>query len=154
MLKDRMSKSTIDTTEPIRDGRYSILTRRQRLKPRGSMKNSASISTDHSTLDQDFQCRELLSATEPIMSGSEDGERMLWVNNGTLMKSPRLSRVNSGSLTHLIFKETEPQPILDAQILTQDGGNCSNLMELSLETSRSIKCWMSQVELMEKTETS
>jgi hypothetical protein len=31
----------------------------------------------------------------------------------------------------LIFKEMEALPILDAQLLTQDGGNYSSLMELS-----------------------
>jgi hypothetical protein len=76
MLRDRISRFTEDITEQIRDGRYSILTRRQRLKPRDSMKNSDSISIDHSTLDQDSQCRELPSATVPTMFGSEDGERM------------------------------------------------------------------------------
>jgi len=75
MLKDRISKSTEDTTVPTKDGRFFILIRRQRLKPRDSMKNSDSTSIDHSILDQDFQCRELLSATVLTMSGSEDGER-------------------------------------------------------------------------------
>jgi hypothetical protein len=77
MLKDRISKYMEDITEPIRDGRYSILTRRQRLKPRDSMKNSDSILIDHSTLDLNFQWRELPSATVLTTSGSEDGERML-----------------------------------------------------------------------------
>jgi hypothetical protein len=76
MLRDRMSKYMEDTTEPTKDGRYSILTRKQRLKPRDSMKNLDSISIDHSTLDLDSQCKESLSAMEPTTSGSEDGERM------------------------------------------------------------------------------
>jgi hypothetical protein len=109
MLKARMSKYMEDTTVPTKDGRYSILTRRQRLKPRDSMKNSDSISIDHSTLDQDCQCKELLSATVPTMSGSEDGERMLLANNGSSMRFQRQSRVSNGNITHLISKETEDQ---------------------------------------------
>jgi hypothetical protein len=111
MLKDRISRFMEDTMEPIKDGRYSILTRRQRLKPRDSMKNLDSISIDHSTLDQDSQCRESLSAMEPTTSGSEDGERMPWVNNGSSMRFPRLSRVSNGNIIHLISKETEDQPM-------------------------------------------
>jgi hypothetical protein len=73
------------------------------------------------------------------MSGSRDGERMLKPSNGTSMKSPRLSRITTGNPTHLTFKETEVQPTSDAQPLTLDGGNFSDLMELSLETSRIVK---------------
>jgi hypothetical protein len=72
--------------ENINNGKSFTLTKQERLKLRDSMRNSVSISTDHSTLDQDSQCKESLSAMVPTMSGSEDGERMLWVNNGTLMK--------------------------------------------------------------------
>jgi hypothetical protein len=85
----------------------------------------------------------------PTMSGSEDGERMLWVNNGTLMKSPRLSRVNNGSHIPLIFKETEDQQMLDVQLQTADGGNSSRRKEPSSEISRMLRYLMSKVELME-----
>jgi hypothetical protein len=47
------------------------------------------------------------------------------------MKSLGLSRTTTGSPTHLIFKEMEDLPILDAQLLTQDGGSYSSLRELS-----------------------
>ena len=86
-------------------------------------RNLVSISTDHSTLDQECQCRELLNAMVPIMFGSEDGERMLLDNNGSSMKSQRLSRITNGSLTHLTSKEMEHQLTLDAPLPTQDGGN-------------------------------
>jgi hypothetical protein len=109
--KDKLFRFIIDTMVPTKDGRFSILTRRQRLKPRDSMKNLDSISIDHSTLDQDSQCRELLSAMEPITSGSEDGERMPWVNNGSSMRFPRQSSLNNGNITHLTSKETEDQPM-------------------------------------------
>jgi hypothetical protein len=88
------------------------------------------------------------------MSGSEDGERMLWVNNGTLMKSPRLSRVNSGSHTHLISKEMEDQQMLDVQLQIADGGNSSRRKEHSSEISRMLRYLMSKVELMENKRTS
>jgi len=58
MLKDKKFKYTIDTMEPIKDGRFFTLTKRQRLKPRDSMKNSVSISTDHSTSSQSFHSTE------------------------------------------------------------------------------------------------
>jgi hypothetical protein len=118
------------------------------------MRNSVSISTDHSTLDQDFQCRELLNAMEPTMSGSRDGERMLLLNNGSSMRSQRQSRITTGSLIHLKSKATAALQMLDALVPTQDGGNYSELMDLSLETSRTIKYWMSKVELMERIRTS
>jgi hypothetical protein len=86
---------------------------------------------------------------EPIMSGSEDGERMLWVNNGTLMKSPRLSRVNNGSHIHLISKEMVDQPMLDVQLQTADGGNSLRRKVPSSEISRMLRYLMFKVELME-----
>jgi hypothetical protein len=47
---------------------------------------------------------------EPTMSILEDGERMLWVNNGSSMVSQRPLRVTSGRLTLLIFNQMEDQP--------------------------------------------
>ena len=63
-------------TEPIRDGKFFILTKQNQSQPRDSMLNSDSISTDHSTLSQDFQCTELLKLLEPTTSLSRDTERM------------------------------------------------------------------------------
>jgi hypothetical protein len=62
----------------------------------------------------------------PTMSGREDGERMLLDNNGSSMKSLRLSRITNGSLTHLTFKEMEHQLMSDVLLPTQDGGNFSD----------------------------
>jgi len=95
------------------------------------MKNLVSISTDHSTSDQECQCKELLNAMAPTTSGSRDGERMLQPSNGTLMRSQRQSRTTTGSHIHLISKETVTPPTLDALLLTQDGGNYGDVMELS-----------------------
>jgi hypothetical protein len=69
------------------------------------------------------------------------------------MRSPRPSRITTGSLTHLIFKETVALQMLDVQLLTQDGGNCSDLMELSSGILRMIRFLMFKVELMERTRT-
>jgi hypothetical protein len=131
-----------------------MLTRLQRLKLRDSMRNSVSTSTDHSTSDQDYQCRELLSAMEPTMSGSRDGERTSLLNNGSSMRSQRQSRITTGSLIHLKSKAMVALQMPDALVLTLDGGNYSDLMELSLETSKTIKYWMSKVELTERIRTS
>jgi hypothetical protein len=57
------------------------------------------------------------------MSGSRDGERTLPLSNGTSMVFQRLSRTTTGSLIHLIFKETVDQTTYDALLPTQDGGN-------------------------------
>jgi hypothetical protein len=56
-----------------KDGELSILTRPKRLLLKDSMKSSDSMSTDHSTLSQDFQCKELLSALVQAKSPSRDG---------------------------------------------------------------------------------
>jgi hypothetical protein len=47
----------------------------------------------------------------------------------------------------------EDQPIWELKVLTQDGGNFGKLMDLSLETSRTIRLLPFQVELTTKTET-
>ena len=112
-----------------RDGRLSTLTKLKQLELRASTRNSVSTSTDHSTSDQECQCKELLSATELTTSGSRDGERMLEPNNGTSMKSQRPSRTTTGSHTHLTFKEMVDPLTSDAQLLTLDGGKCSDIKE-------------------------
>jgi hypothetical protein len=48
---------------------YSILTKIRDLKRRDSTRTSVSMSTDHSTLSQNFHSTELLSATVPTMFG-------------------------------------------------------------------------------------
>jgi hypothetical protein len=136
MRKVRPLLSTIKTetikTMPTKDGRLSTLTKLIRSEPRDSTKNSVSISTDHSTSDPECQCKELLSAMVPTMSGSRDGERMLMPNNGSSMRFQRPSRTTTGSLTHLTSNQTEDQAISDALQPTLDGGRCSDTKELQL----------------------
>jgi hypothetical protein len=55
MKKQERSLSGEDTTEPIRDGESSILIKLLRNQKLDTAKNGASISTDYSTSDQDFQ---------------------------------------------------------------------------------------------------
>jgi len=55
ILKDKQLSSGTDITEPIRDGKSSILTKPKRYQERDLMKTSVSTETDHSISDQDFQ---------------------------------------------------------------------------------------------------
>jgi hypothetical protein len=55
ILKDKQLEFGVITEENTKSGKYSILIKPESLRPRDSMKNLASISTDHSISDQDFQ---------------------------------------------------------------------------------------------------
>jgi len=46
---------------------------------------------------------------ELTMFGLRDGERMLLLNNGSLMELLKLSGIINGNLIHLIFKAMEDQ---------------------------------------------
>jgi len=96
MLRVKLFNSMEEPTEPTKDGRYSILTRRERLRLRDSMRNSVSTSKDHSTLSQSSHSTELLRASVLITSLLRDGEIMFWLNSGTSMKLLRLSEATNG----------------------------------------------------------
>jgi hypothetical protein len=115
-----------------KDGRSSMSTRLPRLEPRASTRSSVSTSTDHSTSDQECQCKELQNATVPTMFGWRDGERTPMPNNGTSMKSQRPSRTTTGSHTHLISSLMEVQATSDVLQPTQDGGNSSSTKDHQL----------------------
>jgi hypothetical protein len=100
-----------DTEKPTRDGPFNILIKQSQLRPRDLMKNSVSISTDHSTSDQDFQCTESLNAMVPTTSGSEDTERTPQLNNSTSMKFLRQSSHNNGRTDPLQSNQEEDQPM-------------------------------------------
>jgi hypothetical protein len=74
------------------------------------------------------------------MSGSRDGERMLLLNNGISMESPRLSRTTNGRATHLISNQMEDQTTWDAQLPTQDGGKCSD-SKITMWSMREERLW-------------
>lgn len=69
------------------------------------------------------------------------------------MVYPRQSRVTNGNLIHLIFNQMEDQPIFDAQLQTQDGGNSSDSKTITLSMKEE-KQWRSQEMLMLNKETS
>jgi hypothetical protein len=60
MKKDKPLVLKQTNVELINNGKYFILTRLKRQRPRDSMKSLASTSTDHSTLYQSFHSTELL----------------------------------------------------------------------------------------------
>jgi hypothetical protein len=152
--KQLLSTTRMETriTMPTKDGRLFILTRPQPSELRDSTRNSASISTDHSILDQDFHSRELLNATVPTMSGSRDGERMLLLNNGTSMRSQRPSRTTTGRATHSISNPMVDQPMSDAQPPTQDGGKCSDT-KVPQSSMREERSWKFKETSIKRTET-
>jgi hypothetical protein len=71
ILKDKEFGHGIDTTKLTRDGELSMLTKLRRKEEVDSTLNMVSISTEHSTSDQDSQCGELLKMS-PIISDLED----------------------------------------------------------------------------------
>jgi len=143
MMKEHQLAFTVTTEEETNNGQSSILTKLTKIEPRVLIQNSDSTLIDHSISDLDFHSKELLNATELTMSGSRDGETMLDNNSGTSMKSPRLSRITTGSLTHLTSNPTVDQATSDALLPTQDGGRCSDmtiqLQPLITREERSLK---------------
>jgi hypothetical protein len=73
MLKDNKLSHGTGTERLTRDGELSIQIKLRRCKKRDFMKTSVSILTDHSTSDQDFQCKEFWKCMVTPMSISEDG---------------------------------------------------------------------------------
>jgi hypothetical protein len=73
--------------------------------------------------------------------GREDGELTPRLNNGTSMVSQRPSRTTTGSLIHLTSNPTVDQPMSDALLLTQDGGNSGDtkVVSLSMRKERYLK---------------
>jgi hypothetical protein len=71
MLKDKRSLSGRDIMAGIKDGELSILTNLPRKDQVDSIKNMDCTSTDHSSSDLDFQCRELLNLFHGMLD-SED----------------------------------------------------------------------------------
>jgi len=157
MRKDKEYKLPVETTsreaQSTNDGRSSMSIRLMPSELRDSTKTLGSTSTDLSTLDLECQCKELLSATVPTMSGSRDGERTLLLSNGTSMRFLRPSKTTTGNPIHLTFKATEVQPTSDVPLPTQDGGNYSNTKMLLL-LMKEVRFSMSKVTSMLKTETS
>jgi hypothetical protein len=71
ILKDKRLLSGRDTTELTRDGLLSILTKQRKKLVRDMIENTDSTSTEHSSSDQDSQCKELPKLCLTILD-SED----------------------------------------------------------------------------------
>jgi len=100
MLKVKRLLSTTDTTELTRDGESFMLTKQVNQQAKDTTANSDSTSTDHSTSDQDFQCKELLKPTA-LTSLSEDGERTPTPRDSSSMEFQRPSRATTGRTDQL-----------------------------------------------------
>jgi hypothetical protein len=87
-----------DTVRLTRNGRSSILTKLSKLKLRDLTKSSVSISTDHSTSDQDSQCTESLNALELATLFSRDIDHKVTSihNDSSSIALPRPSDHNTG----------------------------------------------------------
>ena len=132
----------------------SDISMKPRNKPRDSTVNSVSTSTDHSTSDQECQCKESWNLLVPTMSPLRDGERMFQHNNGGSIKNQRPSIHNNGRTMLWKFNPMVDHKTLDVpQVLHQDGGNCSRCKDNSLPT-RKERSQTSQEVLIPKTETS
>jgi hypothetical protein len=139
---------------PIKDGEFFILTRRQLLKLRDSMKNLDSISTDHSTLSQNFHSTELLSVLELTTLSSRDGERMFLVNNTTSTRCQRLSDLNNGRTMQWKFNPTVDLTTSVSHLAsTLDGGNYSNSKKEHMLSIRKERLLKYQEDLITKTKT-
>jgi len=79
-----------------RNGKSNILTQSVRRTTRDLTKTSVSIQTDHSTSDQDSQCKELWNASGPTTWYSRDGERMLQPSNSSSTQFQRPLDPNNG----------------------------------------------------------
>jgi hypothetical protein len=130
MLEEAKTKKEIQfkysrTTDPLhKNGKFFILTRRQRLRQRVLMRNSDSTSTDHSTLSQSFHSTESLRCTETLQSISRDGETTQDNNNGSSMKSPRQLETTTGRTMPSKSKAMVTATTLELLVSTQDGGRC------------------------------
>jgi len=97
------------------------------------MKISDSTSTDHSTLSQDFQCKELFKLKEATTSLSTDGLRTELLNNGGSIHFLRPLEVNTGRTTAWKSQAVVQQMILKSLVQsTPDGGRCSETRVTSL----------------------
>jgi len=121
-----------------RNGISSILTKLVNLRQRDSTKSLASILTDHSISDLECQWRELLPSMETTGSIWEDGLQLMPnMPNGDSMRNQSSSSTCGTPTTLWKSTVTEDIHTLEPQQQrTPDGGNCSELKELTLEPSR------------------
>jgi len=152
MRKEHQLEYGATTTESINNGKLFISTKLKKKLRREKAKSSVSISTDHSTSDQDCHSEELSNALVPTMLSKRDGETTSGNNNGSSIMSPRPSRTTTGRVTHSTSNPTEVHPTSDALLPTQDGGRSSEEMVPSLRMKR-VKLLRSKETQTKKTET-
>jgi hypothetical protein len=153
MLKVKKLSFGATTAKPTRNGTLSISIKTRASKVKDSTKNGASISTDHSTSDQDSQCTESLSATVQTTSGSRDTKLMSRLNNSTSTRPQRPSSLSNGRIDQSPFKATVVAQTLEWKEPTLDGGNFGE-SKVSLSSMKEERLLMFMVESMTKTETS
>ena len=103
--------STRDTVERTRNGQFNIWTQSRRFRLRDSLVTSVSMPTDHSTSDQDSQCKEWWSLSEPTILFWRDGERMSLLSNSSLIQLLRPLDLNNGRTTPWKSKVMVEAPI-------------------------------------------
>jgi hypothetical protein len=125
ILKDKEFGHGQDTTKLTRDGELSILIKHQRKLPVDSIESMDFTSTDHSSSDQDSQCKELLKLSLTILD-SEDITIQEEDNKlGSSIESRIPSSQNTPNLTPFTWQATTVILISELLLPTQDGGNCS-----------------------------
>jgi hypothetical protein len=96
MVKDKKLSCGRNTTDGTKDGELSIKTNIPRSNQRVTTPSSDSISVDHSTSDQECQCKELLNVLATPILDIRDMPRVERHNNGSSMEEARLSKVTTG----------------------------------------------------------
>jgi hypothetical protein len=113
MLKDKRLSSGRSTMDSTRDGELSILIKLPRKELLDLIENMDSISTEHSTSDQDSQCGELLKMSLTILD-SEDitkEERDNKLGSSTESRIP--SSLNTPDPTQSTWQATTVIPTSD-----------------------------------------
>lgn len=151
IMKHNQSLSTTDTTVQTKDGRLSIPTKQQ-FRARDLTRTSVSISTDHSTLSQDYQLTELLNTEVDITCGLSNGSWTKDHNNGYLTR-PGLSNQLPIRDIAWAFRAKEEAILSELRVQTQDGGRCSDITMETLST-RKERSLMFTVDLTWKTDKS
>jgi hypothetical protein len=111
--------------DSTRDGELSTLTKQERKDHQDMTVDTDSTSIEHSTSDQDSQCKELLKLF-PTISDSEDitiQEEDNKLGNSTESRIP--SSQNTPNPTPFTWQATTVTPTSESQLPTQDGGKCS-----------------------------
>jgi hypothetical protein len=107
MLKDKRSLLGKNTMDLTRDGELCMLTQQRKKEQADGIKNTDSISIDHSTSDQECQCGELLIMF-PIILDSEDMSKVENdIKHSNLIECLTLSSLSIPNPIHFTSTVTE-----------------------------------------------